>query len=95
MASLQVEGAVDRRHFLSTGVLSGLALAAVSGRAYAFSQQTCDAQSTDPACRELIRHRELIAQLETALEKKGLDAKQRQAVLALATCPFCGMPLIG
>jgi hypothetical protein len=86
---------VDRRRFLSTSVLSGLALGAVTTRAYAFSQESCDAQTATPACRELLRHRELLAQLETALEKKGLDAKQRQAVLAAATCPFCGMPLVG
>jgi hypothetical protein len=89
------EWAMDRRQFLSTSVLSGLALAAVSGRAYAFSQQSCDAQSADPACRELIRHHELVAQLETALAKRGLDEAQRKAVLAAATCPFCGLPLIG
>jgi hypothetical protein len=90
-----VELIVNRRHFLSTSVLSGLALAAVTTQAHAFSQEGCDAQSGSAACRELIRHHELVAQLETALEKKGLDAKQRQAVLAAATCPFCGMPLVG
>ncbi len=86
---------MDRRRFLSTSVMSGLALAAVTGRAQAFSQQNCDPQSTATACRELIRHHELLAQLETTLEKKGLDEKQRQAILAAAVCPFCGQPLIG
>ena len=86
---------MDRRRFLSTSVLSGLALTAVASRANAFSQQSCDALPGTPACRELMRHHELLAQLEAALAKKGLDEKQRQAVLAAAICPFCGQPLIG
>ena len=89
---------MDRRRFLSTTVLSGVALAGMAGaatRASAFSQQACDATTTDPACRELIRHHELLAQLETTLAERGLTDAQRQAVLAAAVCPFCGQLLIG
>lgn len=86
---------MDRRRFLSTTVLSGVALAGVASRASAFSERVCDAASTDPACRELIRHHQILAQLETSLAERGLDDAQRKAILATAVCPFCGQPLIG
>jgi len=86
---------MDRRRFLSTTVLSGAALAALGGKAMAFSEQSCSDVPGTAACRELIRHHELLAQLEASLKAKGLDAAQRKAVLAAAICPFCGQPLIG
>ena len=86
---------MDRRHFLSTTLLSGTALLALSSRAHAFSQVDCAATPGLPACQELVRHQELLAKLDTALAAKGLDAAQRKAVLATAICPFCGQLLIG
>lgn len=86
---------MDRRHFLSTTVLSGVALAGFAGKASAFSEQKCDPGTTDLACRELVRHHEIVAQLEASLEKRGLDEAQRRAILAASVCPFCGQPLIG
>ncbi len=86
---------MDRRRFLSTTFLSGVGLAAVASQAKAFSEQACDSASTDSACKELIRHHELLAQLNTELAKKGLNETERKAVLARATCPFCGQPLLG
>jgi hypothetical protein len=86
---------MNRRRFLSTTVLSGIGIAAATTQAHAFSQEACDATSGSLACRELIRHHELLAQLNIALEKRGLDEAQRKAVLAAAICPFCGQPLIG
>jgi len=86
---------MDRRHFLSATALSGIGLAALASSARAFDQKVCDAGSTDPACRELIRHHELVAQLEESLAKRGLDDAQRKAILASAVCPFCGQLLLG
>lgn len=86
---------MDRRRFLSTTVLSGIAAVGLAGRANAFTQQACDPSSADPACKELIRHHELLAQLQATLAQKGLNDTQRQAILAAAVCPFCGQPLIG
>jgi hypothetical protein len=86
---------MDRRHFLSTTVLSGVALAGLAGRASAFSEQACDPSSADPACRELIRHHELLAKLDASLAERGIDEPHRKAILAAAVCPFCGQPLIG
>jgi hypothetical protein len=89
------EAEMNRRRFLSTTVLSGAALAGLASHANAFSERVCDAASADPACRELIRHHQILAQLETSLAERGLDDAQRKAILATAVCPFCGQPLIG
>lgn len=86
---------MDRRRFLSTTILSGLGAAAVATRASAFSEIGCDPSSTSTACKELIRHHELLTQLDAELAKKGLNETERKALLATATCPFCGQPLIG
>lgn len=86
---------MDRRGFLSTTILSGIALTGLAGTAQAFTEEKCDPTSATPACRELLRHHELLAQLETTLEQRGLNDAQRKAILAYAICPFCGQPLIG
>jgi hypothetical protein len=86
---------MDRRRFLSTTILSGIAAAGFAGSAHAFSEQKCEPGATDLACRELIRHHELLAQLEKTLADRGLTEEQRKAILASAVCPFCGQPLIG
>ena len=86
---------MDRRRFLSTTILSGIAIAGVAGSARAFTEEKCDPNSATLACRELIRHHELIAQLEATLQQRGLDEERRKAILAYAICPFCGQPLNG
>ena len=85
---------MDRRHFLSTTMLSSIGLIALAAPAKAFTTKACDG-TNDLACRELIQHHDLIVQLNAALAQKGLTDGQRQALLASATCPFCGLPLLG
>ena len=85
---------MDRRNFLSTTILSSLALLASAAQARAFTTQSCDG-GADLACRELIQHRELVVQLSAALTRKGLTDDQQRAVFANATCPFCGQLLLG
>lgn len=86
---------MDRRRFLSTTVLSGFGLVAAATQASAFSELACDSSSTSVACKELIRHHELLAKLDDELKKKGLNETERKLMLSSATCPFCGQPLIG
>ena len=86
---------MDRRRFLSTSFLSGIALAGFAGTARAFTEEKCEPSSPSLACKELVRHRELLAQLQTTLQQRGLDEEQRKAILAYAVCPFCGQPLNG
>ncbi len=85
---------MDRRHFLSTTMLSSVGLMALGKPAKAFTTKRCDGMN-DLACRDLIQHHDLIVQLNAALAQKGLSDLQRQMVLASATCPFCGLPLLG
>lgn len=86
---------MDRRRFLSTTILSGIAAAGFAGTAHAFTESKCAPGAADLACRELIRHHELLAQLQATLEQRGLNEEQRKAILASAVCPFCGQPLVG
>jgi hypothetical protein len=86
---------MHRRRFLSTTALGGLGLAALAPKAFAFTEEKCTTHAGDPACKEILRHETLLADLDAALAKKGLDAAQRHAVLAKAICPFCGELLIG
>ncbi len=85
---------MNRRRFLSTTMLSSLGFMALTAPARAFTERKCD-QANDLACRELVRHRDLVVQLNAMLEKKGLTDDQQRAVLAAALCPFCGQPLLG
>ena len=85
---------MNRRRFLTTTVLSSLGAAARAAPAKAFSERSC-AETDDLACRELARHREVLAQLAGLLAQKGLSEEQRRTVLAAALCPFCGQPLGG
>ena len=84
---------MDRRHFLSTTMLSSIGLMALTAPAKAFTTKACGS-TNDLACRELVQHHDLVVQLNAALAQKGLSDLQRQAVLASATCPFCGLPLL-
>ncbi len=86
---------MDRRRFLTTTMLSGAAMVGFAGSAHAFSQQNCADVPGTLVCRELLRHQELLAQLEKTLADKGLTPDQRRQILAAAICPFCGQPLIG
>ncbi|MBF0560921.1 MAG: hypothetical protein HQL37_02670 [Alphaproteobacteria bacterium] len=83
---------MNRRRFLSTTILSGVAL--MSPPAGAFTVQKCEEFSGTPACLELAKHKEQVAQLDNLLSQKGLDLAQRQAILRNAVCPFCGQLLL-
>lgn len=91
---------MNRRHFLSSTFLSGAGLAglvmAAVGRqpVRALTLQSCEGDNS-PACNELARHNDLLAQLRAALDQKGLTPEQKQAAMAAAACPVCGQPLLG
>jgi hypothetical protein len=80
---------MDRRRFFGT-VGAGLALAVTTNRAHAFTVEVCNDESSAPACRELLRHRDIRAQLDLMLKEHRLADDQREALLAAAMCPFCG-----
>jgi hypothetical protein len=84
---------MNRRFFLSSTMLVGVA--ALARPAQAFTNVSCSEGDTSLACREILRHHELVAQMTALLEQKGMSAAERQAVLAKAVCPFCGQLLIG
>jgi hypothetical protein len=90
---------MNRRHFLSSTTLSaalgGATLIGLSGSAKAFSTESCATAAGTPACREMVRHHELLAQINDMLNKKGVSDAERKDILAAAICPFCGQPLIG
>jgi hypothetical protein len=75
-------------------MLAGFGILAAD-RAHAFTPLDCASHPGDAACRELLRHKTLVADLEKDIEKRGLSPAQRQAILAKAVCPFCGELLIG
>jgi hypothetical protein len=80
---------MDRRKFL--GAVGGsVAIAAAANRAHAFAVEVCSEESSSPACRELLRHRDVRAQLDLMLKEYGVADEQREALLAAAMCPFCG-----
>jgi hypothetical protein len=81
---------MNRRRFLSTSALGGAVLAGLAGSARAFTVEKCEADSATPACRELVRHHELLAQLKAKLDDGHLSPAEREALLASATCPYCG-----
>jgi len=85
---------MNRRHFLSSTVLSSLGAMVLAGSARAFDIIDCQ-QTKDTACRELAQHREILAQLQAMLSQKDLTEEQRRAILASALCPICGQPLLG
>ena len=85
---------MDRRRFLTLSLFSGTALARAPA-AMALTRQSCVSYPATPACRELLRHRALIAELKASLRKRGLTPKQAQEILATAVCPYCGALLIG
>ncbi|MEO0036714.1 MAG: hypothetical protein RLZZ501_2737 [Pseudomonadota bacterium] len=88
---------MDRRTFLRLGALAGLGCVAGAAPAAAFQQIDCEESgSADPACRRLDEHQNRLRQLDAALAERGVsDPEQRRQILAAATCPVCGLPLIG
>lgn len=81
---------MDRRQFLLSTVAGGFGLSAAATSARAFTLEECSDTESSPACRELIRHRDLAATLDQALKERGLSDAERQTLLAAAMCPFCG-----
>ena len=86
---------MDRRRFLSSTMLSGLGLVAAAAPAAAFTVGECGPGSGAATCRELAKHEDLVAKLDSMLAEKGLDAAQRKMALIAARCPFCGSLLVG
>jgi hypothetical protein len=84
---------MNRRTFLGT-VGGSLAVAMAAHRADAFVVEECTAESSSSACRELLRHRDVVVQLDAMLKEHGLSDEERQAVLAAAMCPFCGESVV-
>ncbi len=84
---------MDRRGFLLATVAGGVGLGLAGGRADALVLEECGAGEGSPACRELVRHRDLVAEIERLLAERGLSDAERRAVLAFALCPFCGQPV--
>jgi hypothetical protein len=80
---------MDRRHFLSSSMLTGLGIA-VAAPANALTVNACDADNGDSTCRDIAQHDEVFARLDAMLADKGLDEQQRKLALAAARCPFCG-----
>ncbi len=86
---------MDRRGFLAASLLGSLGAAAPLASAQAFQLSQCpEGNNGDAACRRIAEHEDVLKNINAMLEEKGLDAAQRQAVLASATCPFCGSLLI-
>ena len=85
---------MNRRQFFFSTMTSSLGLMACAGSAKAFTALQCDT-TNDLACRELVQHHDLLAQINAVLSQKGLGDEQRRVVLAAAMCPFCGLPLVG
>lgn len=85
---------MKRRDFLATTLLGSVSSVALSGQAFALSERSC-AEVNDAACRELVRHHDLVAALGAELARKGVAEPERARLLKGATCPFCGLPLQG
>ena len=77
---------MNRRRFLRTALLLGTSLAGAPA-AMALTRDSCVRYPATPACRELLRHRSLLADLRASLLKRGLTTAQAQSVLAKAVCP--------
>lgn len=81
---------MDRRHFLLSSVAGGFGLSLAATSARSLTLEECSGGESSPACREVIRHRDLAAALDRALRERGLSDMERQTLLAAALCPFCG-----
>jgi hypothetical protein len=58
---------MDRRHFLLSTVAGGFGVSVVATSARSFTLEECFDSENSPACREVIRHRDLAATLDRAL----------------------------
>lgn len=84
---------MDRRRFLLSTVAGGFGLSIVATSARSLTLEECSGSESSPACREVIRHRDLAATIDRALKERGLTEVERQALLVAAMCPFCGQAL--
>jgi hypothetical protein len=86
---------MDRRRFLASSLLGGLGVATTGTDAKALQMVECGPDSAEDGCRRIAEHDDLLQSIDAMLVKKGLSAFERRAVLATASCPFCGLPLMG
>jgi hypothetical protein len=86
---------MNRRRFLSSTALAGAAIVGLAPSAPAFTLEKCEGDGAGPACREVARHDELLAELRKALENQGASRAAREAALRAASCPVCGQLLGG
>jgi len=86
---------MDRRQFLRVSGLTGLGVALGGREAAALKLVDCAEDGTDPACKRIAEHEGYLRDLDRMLTEKGIsDPAQRQTLLAAATCPVCGVPLL-
>lgn len=86
---------MDRRHFLRVATLAGLGVAVGGREAMALKRIECDDDSSETACKRIAEHEGLLRDLDRRLAESGVtDPAQRQALLAAASCPVCGLPLM-
>ncbi|EPY03357.1 hypothetical protein [Magnetospirillum fulvum] len=86
---------MDRRHFLRVTGLAGLGVVVGGREAAALKLVECSDDSTDTACKRIAEHEGFLRDMDRMLTEKGIsDPAQRQALLAAATCPVCGVPLM-
>lgn len=86
---------MKRRDLLTSTGLAGVGLMLLTGRASAFSLDSCAATPGNTDCREIARHNALIAEINDTLAHSGMSDAAKRAYLASVTCPFCGQPLYG
>jgi len=86
---------MDRRQFLRVTGLTGLGVAVGGREAAALKLVECSDGSSETACKRIAEHEAFLRDMDRMLAEKGVDdPAQRQALLAAATCPVCGMPLM-
>jgi|AGTN01.1.fsa_nt_gi hypothetical protein len=83
---------MNRRRFLSASVL-GAAIAATPAKALEIVD--CERAPGTGTCRKLTEHEEILLRLDAMLAEQGLAPDERKAMLAAASCPFCGLSLAG
>ncbi|CCG39593.1 hypothetical protein [Magnetospirillum molischianum] len=86
---------MDRRHFLRVTALAGLGVAVGGREAAALKQIDCSDDGANYACKRIAEHEGFLRDMDQMLAEKGVnDPAERQALLAAATCPVCGLPLM-
>lgn len=85
---------MERRQFLTVSLLGAAGAAAPVSAAKAFHVMECAPDGADAACRQVAEHGDILQNIDALLAEKGMSAAQRQILLAAASCPFCGLPLV-